>query len=399
MSVMLLALAEGRPGRAIPVDLPDFVIGRDPSCQLRLDHEAVGGRHCRIRRDGRRVVVEDLTAGAGAGTTINERAVRVAEVRHGDRLSVGPARFQFIIGQDDAAGDAPNGPAGTPAGRVRLIVESGKVKGQAIEINDASFLIGRDPACHLRPNNPTTSRKHAVIERRGGRIFVRDLGTTNGTILNDRNLRGEEAEATDGDRLMIGPLAFTVSIEPIGGAILQPDPEIRRALEEGPTSAEEPTLLLMPASNAAAGPAAAPRVEKPEPAPRPSPDPNRSIDQGLIKLPQLGLELAGDILIVTIRTARLDDTEATAGPIRYGLATLLEQGYPNRLVVNLDAVQTIARRSAGVIFAHAQRLVRARGLMRLCNLRPEVRAQLDELGLILPVETFDSVEEAVRTPW
>ena len=57
MSVMLLALAEGRPGRAIPVDMPDFVIGRDPSCQLRVDDEAVGGRHCRYpprRPAGRR---------------------------------------------------------------------------------------------------------------------------------------------------------------------------------------------------------------------------------------------------------------------------------------------------------------------------------------------------------
>jgi pSer/pThr/pTyr-binding forkhead associated (FHA) protein/anti-anti-sigma regulatory factor len=395
MSVMLLALAEGRPGRAIPVDLPDFVIGRDASCQLRLDNEAVGGRHCRIRRDGRRVVVEDLTAGAGGGTAINERAVRVAEVRHGDRLSVGPARFQFIIGQDDG-GATLTEPAAPPAGRVRLIVESGKVRGQAIEISDAQFLIGRDASCHLRPNNPTTSRKHALIERRGGRIFVRDLGTTNGTVLNDRNLRGEEAEAADGDRLTIGPLAFTLSIEPVGAAIPKADPAIHRLLEEGPTAADDPTVLLLPAADA---PAPAPKADQVPQAPRPASDPEKKVDSGLIKLPQLGLQLAGDVLVVTIRTARLDDTESTAGPIRYGLATLLEQGYPHHVVVNMEAVESIARRTAGVIFGHAQRLIRARGLMRIANLRPEVRAQIEDLGLILPVENFDSVDDAVHFPW
>ncbi|HWE36087.1 MAG TPA: FHA domain-containing protein [Isosphaeraceae bacterium] len=399
MSVMLLALAEGRPGRAIPVDLPDFVIGRDASCQLRLDHEAVGGRHCRIRRDGRRVVVEDLTAGTGGGTAINERAVRVAEVRHGDRLSVGPARFQFIIGQEDG-GPAVAEPVAPPAGRVRLIVESGKVKGQAIEVSDERFLIGRDASCQLRPNNPTTSRKHAMIERRGGRIFVRDLGTTNGTVLNDRNLRGEEAEAADGDRLTIGPLAFTLSIEPIGSAIPRADSAVHRVLEEGPTAADEPTVLLLPTKAApAAAPEPEPKAVVPAPAPRPASDPSKPVDSGLIRLSQLGLELVGDVLVVTIRTARLDDTESTAGPIRYGLATLLEQGYPHHVVVNFEEVESIARRSAGVIFGHAQRLVRARGLMRIVNLRPEVRAQIEELGLILPVEPFDSIDAAVRTPW
>jgi anti-anti-sigma regulatory factor len=175
-----------------------------------------------------------------------------------------------------------------------------------------------------------------------------------------------------------------------------PDSAVHRLLEEGPTAADDPTVLLLPAADA---PAPAPEAEQAPPAPTPASDPTAKVDSGLIKLPQLGLRLVGDVLVVTIRTARLDDTESTAEPIRYGLATLLERGYPHHVVVDLEAVESIARRTAGVIFGHAQRLDRARGLMRLANLRPEVRAQLEELGLFLPVEAFDSVDDAVDFPW
>ena len=114
------------------------------------------------------------------------------------------------------------------------------------------------------PPEQPDDQPQARHDRAPGRIFVRDLGTTNGTVLNDRNLRGEEAEAADGDRLTIGPLAFSISIEPIGSAIPRPDSAVYHALEEGPTSAEDPTVLLMPAT--APAPSPSPRAEAAAPA-------------------------------------------------------------------------------------------------------------------------------------
>ncbi|MBX6313688.1 MAG: FHA domain-containing protein [Isosphaeraceae bacterium] len=108
----------------------------------------------------------------------------------------------------------PAAPAQKASARVRLIVETGKAKGQAIRIGISRFLIGRDPRCHLRPNSETISRLHAVIEQREGRVFVRDCGTVNGTLLGDRTLRQEEAEAHDGDSLGVGVLRFRFSITP-----------------------------------------------------------------------------------------------------------------------------------------------------------------------------------------
>lgn len=68
--------------------------------------------------------------------------------------------------------------------RARLIVQDGPMMGRPVSIRGSKFTIGRGPACQLRLGSATVSRTHATIERRGGRLFLRDLGSTNGTIIN-----------------------------------------------------------------------------------------------------------------------------------------------------------------------------------------------------------------------
>ncbi|HEX8201406.1 MAG TPA: FHA domain-containing protein, partial [Isosphaeraceae bacterium] len=125
-----------------------------------------------------------------------------------------------------------------PAPRVRLIVLVGRAKGQAVAIATPRFLIGRDPSCHLRAVSPIVSRFHAVLERRDGRVFLRDLGSSNGTTLGDRRLRAhEEVEVDDGQRLEVGPMRFAVAIET--GTSVRPD----RPAESAPGHAAAPGAL------------------------------------------------------------------------------------------------------------------------------------------------------------
>lgn len=98
--------------------------------------------------------------------------------------------------------------------RVRLIALLGRAQGQIITIPAPRFLIGRDPCCHLRAISPTVRRIQAIIEQRGGRVYLRDVGCSGDTAVNDRPLADEEIEVADGDRLQIGPMRFTCTIEP-----------------------------------------------------------------------------------------------------------------------------------------------------------------------------------------
>jgi DNA-binding response OmpR family regulator len=51
------------------------------------------------------------------------------------------------------------------------------------------------------------SREHACIQREGWRLILEDLGSTNGTFLNDERLLAP-AQLRDGDRIEIGDVTF-----------------------------------------------------------------------------------------------------------------------------------------------------------------------------------------------
>ena len=63
--------------------------------------------------------------------------------------------------------------------------------------------IGRSGEADLRIDDRYASGIHARIFSRDGRTYVEDMKSTNGTLLNDAELRGE-AELVDGDVVRIG---------------------------------------------------------------------------------------------------------------------------------------------------------------------------------------------------
>ena len=63
--------------------------------------------------------------------------------------------------------------------------------------------IGRDPAASLHLADPLVSRRHARIRDEDGCAFIEDLGSSNGTLVNDREIR-EETRLAAGDTLVIG---------------------------------------------------------------------------------------------------------------------------------------------------------------------------------------------------
>jgi predicted component of type VI protein secretion system len=106
-----LVVAQGvHTGKVIPITTPEFIIGRDPQCQLRPASPAVSKQHCAVAvRDGK-VFVRDC--GSTNGTFVNgEQVAADREVKSGDRLRVGPLEFdvKFEVGAPAAK------PAAAPA--------------------------------------------------------------------------------------------------------------------------------------------------------------------------------------------------------------------------------------------------------------------------------------------
>ncbi len=96
--------------------------------------------------------------------------------------------------------------------KISLVVADGPHKGKEIPIKLSQFIIGRDPQCQLRPASSMISRRHCAILIRQGKIYLRDFGSTNGTLVNDRRVEGE-IELHDKDRITIDPLAFVLDAD------------------------------------------------------------------------------------------------------------------------------------------------------------------------------------------
>ena len=77
-------------------------------------------------------------------------------------------------------------------------------------IEKLPFTIGRHEGSSLTLSSPKISRHHAVIDRVDGILRVRDLGSTNGTLVNRQPLRDEHNDVAlqAGDVLQFGGLAF-----------------------------------------------------------------------------------------------------------------------------------------------------------------------------------------------
>jgi len=111
--------------------------------------------------------------------------------------------------------------------QLSLVVLRGTQEGKEIPVYHPQFCIGRDESCHLWTENMTVSRRHATLVVHKDRVLVRDLGSRNGTFVNEVPVAGE-CEVRHNDRLRIGPLEFRIQVWPTLGASSAPadaDPE------------------------------------------------------------------------------------------------------------------------------------------------------------------------------
>jgi predicted component of type VI protein secretion system len=97
--------------------------------------------------------------------------------------------------------------------KVSLVVATGAHEGRVIPITGPQFLIGRDPQCHLRPASQAISKLHCAVLVRDGKVFVKDFGSTNGTLVNEALIQDAEVAVEDGAGLRVGPLDFRVRVE------------------------------------------------------------------------------------------------------------------------------------------------------------------------------------------
>jgi diguanylate cyclase (GGDEF)-like protein len=97
----------------------------------------------------------------------------------------------------------PDQPAGNDCVVIIYAQEPGLL-GKRYVLEKSPLRIGRGGDNHIVLEGDSVSRRHAHFERRAGAWFIVDDGSTNGTFLNEEQVKGD-ATLTNGDRVKVGP--------------------------------------------------------------------------------------------------------------------------------------------------------------------------------------------------
>lgn len=81
---------------------------------------------------------------------------------------------------------------------------------QAHQFNEPEVILGRDPLCDCTLQSETVSARHARLSYHHGQWWLEDLGSKNGTYLNNESVT-EPTVVTEGDRFSCGEATLTIT--------------------------------------------------------------------------------------------------------------------------------------------------------------------------------------------
>ncbi len=125
---------------------------------------------------------------------------------------------------DDAPSAKPEAPAEEDKGGKTVLTPIAKVKakpeprdacmvmiygaelGKRFNIAEGTFFIGRDEASDIHIDEEEVSRRHCKVTARKNQVMIADLGSTNGTYVNDELV--DDRPLADGDLVKVGRAVF-----------------------------------------------------------------------------------------------------------------------------------------------------------------------------------------------
>ena len=208
----LVVHREGVEILRLSLDRSETVIGRGEEAHLLLADEGVSRRHAVIRSNDGVWSVENVSRN---GTLLDGKPVESAPLTDGTRLAFGPFKVVFTASApvtSDATRTAPRDPTrvlGVEGEGRRLVVEraaleigEGPDKGKRFDIRLERVTVGKAPGCDVELTDTYVSAQHFRIEHGATGFRLRDLGSTNGTLVNA--MRVSDAVLPFGAEIKIG---------------------------------------------------------------------------------------------------------------------------------------------------------------------------------------------------
>ena len=124
--------------------------------------------------------------------------------------------------------------------QLEILVTQGPLKGRRFAVPAEGLRLGRSSSCEISIPDPALSRNHCLFETRDGGLWVTDLASANGTIVNAVQLGPDSQCLQTGDRVLVGDSMIQVVAS--GGTVQKPGaapaadpvlPKIDLGLEDG----------------------------------------------------------------------------------------------------------------------------------------------------------------------
>ena len=179
-----------------------YSIGSAPDNQLVLKDKDVDPVHAKLIREDDRFFLKDNNSTNGC--FVNGQRITQKEIIPGDILRFGNTEI-FVLDPrslPDKSGDGQQSPW-------RLISDSNWLSGKEFLVTqEKSLVIGRGNQCDIVIPGTHLSRRHVEISVEGNHLRIKDLGSANGTFLNE--VQVDNATANNGDRLRLDVYSFRI---------------------------------------------------------------------------------------------------------------------------------------------------------------------------------------------
>jgi pSer/pThr/pTyr-binding forkhead associated (FHA) protein len=198
--------AEGVP-RPIALHKPVCVAGGKPEANLVIGSSSISRVHALLVNDADAVYIRDLAS--RNRVFLNNVEVREAVLDNGDLLALGPATFRCKSHFNHHAREMA-----TPDLELHRLDTAAKVL-----VKGRTAVLGRRSKCDVQVSGEQVAPVHAVIFKRQGRWFIRNLATATGTRVNGSPVGDSELKA--GDLLRIGRTEFQCIVGGVGSNLAQ----------------------------------------------------------------------------------------------------------------------------------------------------------------------------------
>lgn len=187
----------------------DFLVGRDPTCDLTIDEKRISRRHASFLFKHELLFVRDQQS--VNGTFVNDQRVDIAELKVGDKVRFDREEYQVerverpkqAVAESLAQGRVLLDRVKRPAEQgYALFGQSEPVQGRTFALQGEECSVGRGEGADIVIQAPVVSSRHAVLRRRGIAWMVVDNQSSNGTRVNGQPV--DKAVLRPGDSVSFG---------------------------------------------------------------------------------------------------------------------------------------------------------------------------------------------------